>query len=73
MMILDTIREHSDKKIGDIYSAYAEKGGDLSYKSFNRRITKLVEGNFIRTEKMSGKDGNTTLISFTANKKLTEF
>ena len=72
-MILNIIKEHSDKKIGDIYSAYAEKGGDLSYKSFNRRITKLAEGNFICTEKVSGKDGNTTLVSFTPNKKLTEF
>ncbi|MFH1276207.1 MAG: AAA family ATPase [Candidatus Woesearchaeota archaeon] len=72
-MILELIRVHSGKKIGDVYSTYAETGGDLSYKSFNRRITKLVEGKFIRTEKTSGSLGNSTLLHHVANKKLTEF
>ncbi|MBI2665950.1 AAA family ATPase [Candidatus Woesearchaeota archaeon] len=73
LMILDLVREHSGKKIGEVFSAYAEKGGELSYKSFNRRILKLTEGRFISTEKLSGRDGNTTILHHIADKKLTEF
>jgi len=72
-MILDIVRENSGKKIGDVFSAYAEKGGDLSYKSFQRRILKLQEARFISTEKVSGKEGNSTVISISADKKLSEF
>lgn len=71
--ILILIREHSGQKIGEIFSAYAEKGGDLSYKSFQRRILKLQEGRFISTEKISGKEGNSTLVNISADKKLSEF
>jgi len=73
LYVLDLVKECSGKKIGDIYSAYTEKGGEMSYKSFQRRISKLSEGRFISTEKLSGKEGNTTLINYTSNKKLTEF
>ena len=73
--ILDLIKNHcpSGKKIGDIYSIYAEKGGEMSYKSFHRRITKLKEAKFISTEKVSGKEGNFTIVSYDALKKLTDF
>ncbi len=71
--ILDLIKDHSGKKIGDIYAAYAEKGGDLSYKTFQRRINKLQESRFIETEKVTGNEGNTTIIHHSGYKKLTEF
>ena len=71
--ILDLIRENNGKKIGEVYASYMESGGNISYKSFQRRITKLQEGRFISTEKLSGKEGNTTLVSYAADKKLTEF
>ncbi len=71
--VLMMVREHSGKKIGDIYGAYVEKGREMSYKSFHRRVMKLMEGKFLTTEKISGKDGNTTLVHFDTNKKLTEF
>src|SRR3989344_8485691 len=58
-VILDVIRDHGGKKIGDIFGAYSEMGGELSYKSFQRRILKIEEGKFISTEKHSGKEGNT--------------
>ncbi len=72
-LTLDLIRDHNGKKIGDIYSAYVEMGGENSYKTFQRRINKLEESKFISTEKISGKEGNTTLIYYSANKKLCEF
>ncbi len=72
-LILNLVRDNNGKKIGDIYTAYSEQGGEMSYKSFHRRITKLKEGRFISTEKTSGKEGNSTLIHYAANKKLTEY
>ena len=69
--VLEFIKDHSGKKIGEIYSAYTDKGGALSYKSFRRKIEKLDEGKFISTEKVSGKEGNTTIVH--TEKKLTEF
>jgi archaeal cell division control protein 6 len=72
-LILDLVRDHNGKKIGDIYSSYVEMGGEMSYKSFQRRINKLKESRFISTEKVSGDGGNTTIVNYCANKKLTEF
>jgi len=71
--ILNLIQQHSGEKIGEIYTAYQETGGEMSYKSFQRRIIKLKENRFLTTEKVSGKDGNTTLINYAQHKKLTEF
>jgi cell division control protein 6 len=71
-VILDLVKDHTGKKIGDVYNAYTEMGGELSYKSFQRRIAKLKDGRFIFTEKISGKEGNTTFINY-SDKKLTDF
>lgn len=71
--ILELIKNNNGKKIGDIYENYQKLGGKLSYKSFQRRINKLKEGRFISTEKISGKEGNTTLINYASDKKLTDF
>lgn len=71
--ILNLIRDHSGKKIGEIFATYSETGGDLSYKSFQRRISKLKEARFINTEKSVSEDGNTTLVHYDAHRKLTEF
>lgn len=72
-LILDLIRDHGGKKIGEVYAAYAEMGGEMSYKSFQRRIAKLEENHFISTEKVAGKDGNTTILNLSQDKKLSEF
>lgn len=73
LILLDLVKDHSGNKIGDIYAAYTNMGGELSYKSFQRRITKLKEGKFINTEKSLSGEGNTTLVHYSTNKKLTEF
>ena len=72
-LILNLVRDHSGKKIGDIYAVYAELGGELSYKSFQRRVLKLTEGKYISTDKVFGKDGNSTMVHYAAERKLTEF
>jgi orc1/cdc6 family replication initiation protein len=71
--ILELVKENSGLKIGELYAAYSQKGNLLSYKSFQRRINKLREARFISTEKLQGKEGNTTLVSYSSEKKLTEF
>ncbi len=72
-LILQLIRENTGKKIGDIYSLYVEPGREMSYKSFQRRILKLEEAKFISTDKVQGKEGNTTIVHYAAERKLTEF
>jgi len=72
-IILELIRTHNGQKIGEIYAAFTELGHDMSYKSFQRRIAKLHESRFISTDKISGKDGNSTILTYNSNKKLTEY
>lgn len=71
--VLDVIKNNSGQKVGDVYTAYMAKGGEMSYRSFHRRVMKLKENMFIATEKVSGKDGNTTIVNYNAHKKLTDF
>ncbi len=70
-LVLSVVKENTGQKIGDLYNIYKEKGGMGSYKTFQRRIDKLNEGGFITANKICGKEGNTTIVSYT--KKLTEF
>ena len=71
--LLQLVKEQSGLKMGELYDAYLASGKDLSYKSFQRRIAKLHDGRYIRTEKVSGDGGNTTLVHYAVEKKLTEF
>jgi archaeal cell division control protein 6 len=73
LLILDLVRENSGQKMGDLYNAYTKKGGEMSYKSFHRRIIKLDEGKFISTERIFGKEGNTTIVNYSSDKKLTDY
>ena len=71
--ILEIAKNNTGKKIGEVYNAYIEANGEMSYKSFQRRILKLSEGRFIKTEKIGGDGGNSTIIHYSIEKKLTEF
>lgn len=72
--ILEIVKENENAKIGDLFKLYQEKGGKLIYKSFQRKIKKLEEDNFINVKKqIGGKEGTTTIISFGKEKKLTDF
>lgn len=72
-LVLNLVKEHSGEKVGELYSFYSEKGGEMSYKTFRSKISKLEESRFISTEKVSGREGNSTLVHYAAEKKLTEF
>jgi len=67
-LILKVVKDHSGKKIGDLFKFYEKADGKSSYKTFQRKITKLEEGRFISLERTHA-GGNTTIV----NKKLTEY
>lgn len=72
--ILGIVKKNSGRKIGDVYAAYREAGGQMVYKTFQRRISKLEEDRFIVAEKVvGGSEGSTTMLKFGQEKKLTEF
>ncbi len=66
--IYEIIKENSGKKMGDLYKLYQKKGGQLSYKTFQRKISKLDEGKFIRLTRTHA-GGTTTIVE----KKITDF
>lgn len=70
-LVLNIVKDNSDKKIGELFEVYKQKGGTGSYKTFQRRIDKLSKAQFIIANKVTGKEGNTTIVSYA--KKLTEF
>lgn len=67
--ILQIIKENSGKKIGDLFKDYEKMGGKSSYKTFQRKISKLDDGKFIKVTKQTGAGGNTTIVE----KKITDF
>ena len=72
--VLNIVKKNTGRKIGEIFNAYKEAGGDLVYKTFQRRILKLEDDRFITTEKITGgSEGSTTLVKFGHEKKLTDF
>lgn len=71
--ILSLVKGRTGSKMGEIFSVLVEQGKEMSYKSFQRRINRLTEDRFITTEKVSGKEGNTTILHYSGERKLTEF
>ena len=72
--ILELIKNNSYTKIGELYKIYQRYNGTLSYKSFQRKITNLQKNKFISVEKTEGgQEGNTTIIKYSEDKKLTDF
>lgn len=73
-VILGLVKENSGKKIGELFRIYSEKGGKATYKTFQRKIEKLSANKFISAEKTSGgAEGNTTIVSYAKEKKITDF
>ena len=72
--ILELIKNNDGKKIGDLFRIYKKKDGEMSYRTFQRKIKRLEEGKFISVKKTTGGDtGTTTIIYYTKSKKLTDF
>ncbi len=72
--VLNIVKRFPESKIGDLHKKYLEEGGQRSYKSFQRMIASLAKAKFIKTEKVTGSEGNTTIVKYKKQeKKLTEF
>lgn len=69
--ILNIVNNNSGKKIGELFDIYKKTTPDVVYKTFQRRIEKLNLGGFISAEKITDKNGNTTIVS--SVKKLSDF
>ncbi len=73
-LMLDAVKKNSGKKIGDIYKEYQDSGGKAVYRTFQRRIERFEKDRFVTLEKiMGGTEGSTTIVTFSGDKKLTEF
>lgn len=73
--ILDIVKQNSGIKIGDLFKIYEKAGGKRGYKYFQRRIAKLGQGKFVSCDKVRGKDGNTTIVTYIGDKvkRLSDF
>lgn len=72
--VIDIVKENPKAQIGELYEKYKEKGGDKTYKTFQRSIKKLSDSKFISTEKVvGGASGSTTLVDYSKTKKLSDF
>jgi hypothetical protein len=72
--ILNIIKDNNSQKIGDLFKKYQDAGGQASYKTFQRKVQKLADNNFVNVKKITGgTDGSTTIVNFLRTKKLTEF
>lgn len=69
--ILNLIKQHSPIKIGDLYKLYDEMyKGNMSYKTFTRKIARLTDGKFITlTKTEGGVQGNTSIITYSSQVK----
>lgn len=73
-LILRIIKDNKSKKIGQLFEVYQKNGGIGVYKTFQRRIKALEKSKFISIKKVGGgNEGNTTVITTSETKKLTDF
>jgi len=72
--IYTIIKSNPDQKIGELFKVYEKEGGEMTYKTFQRKIEKLDKGQYIEKEKISGgKDGKTTIIHLNKNTSLDDY
>ncbi|MCD6589669.1 AAA family ATPase [Candidatus Woesearchaeota archaeon] len=59
--ILEIVRKHPGERIGKLYEIYKQEGGNISYKTFQRRIDRLAKGKYISIKK-THSGGTSTII-----------
>lgn len=71
LKIYNIIKTNPDQRIGELFKVYEESGGEMTYKTFQRKVEKLDKGQYIDKEKISGgKEGKTTIIHLNTNKTI---
>lgn len=71
--ILELVKRNPGGRIGDLFEKYQQEKGELSYRSFTRRIEKLAEGKFVSTRQDRSQGGITTIVDYGVEKKLGDF
>ncbi|MBI2130138.1 hypothetical protein HYU10_00030 [Candidatus Woesearchaeota archaeon] len=73
--IFPCVKSNSGSRIGSLFEMYQKHGGNLAYRSFQRKVDRLERDRFVCLEKTEGgAEGNTTMVKFNdAVKKLTEY
>jgi len=73
-LVYDVVKSSGGGKSGDLYKLYKDKGGEGTYKTFSRKIEKLVKAGLIKANTiLGGKDGSTTHITLASSKDLGDF
>jgi len=73
-VMMETIKKHSNTRIGELYREYQDAGGDKTYKTFQRRMKNLEEQGYVALTRQEGAGGNTTIVEYKEKtKRLTEF
>ena len=68
------VKENPGKRIGDLFEVYQSNGGTGVYKTFQRKIKRLSDNNFLHVKKVTGGNkGNTTIVTTPQDTKLTDF
>jgi len=72
--VLEIVKKNSGDKIGDLFKKYQEAGGKGQYKTFQRKVKKLLINKFITVKKLvGGAQGSTTIVKYEPEKKLTDY
>ena len=72
--ILNLIKNNDNRKIGELFKIYQANKGLMTYKTFQRHIDKLEKSKFITCTRIEGGiEGNTTMVSHTKEKKITDY
>ncbi|MBS3164305.1 AAA family ATPase [Candidatus Woesearchaeota archaeon] len=72
--VLELVKGAPGSKIGDLYKRYQESGGEMAYKSFQRKVKKLEDGGYIDVQRtQGGAEGNTSILTHRGVKTLDQF
>jgi len=72
--ILELVKNNNSSKIGDLHKMYEKAFSEMNYKTFKRKLDKLEKQKFIQCSITGGGDGgNTSVVTYVKDKKLSEY
>ncbi|MDO8556637.1 MAG: AAA family ATPase [Nanoarchaeota archaeon] len=71
--LLALIKQHTGKTSSEIYAYYEKKGGEKSYRTFQRKIDALTKARVITRQEIATHPGRTTRIYYGILKGITDY
>jgi|SRR3989344_5841869 len=72
--ILELVKNNDNSKVGDLHKMYEKAFSEMGYKTFKRKLDKLEKQKFILCSTTGGGEGgNTSVVSYIKDKKLSEY